>query len=278
MDSRALPCEHATMSLRDPAPPAAEGDAFAALLRRFRAARRMSQLDLALDCEVSARHLSFLETGRAKPSREMVLQIADGLILPLGSRNALLQAAGFAAVFPVSPLESEALGPFRAVLQEMMDRHAPWPAILADRHWRVRDANAAAALLLAPLQTGGETSLIRMLTDSPAAESMIANLPEVIHEMRGRIALEALEAGNDPVLRELLEALDAASLRHPVAAAAPRRPLVPLIVNTPGGQLSFLSTIAHFGTSEDVTVRDLRLELLFPADEATRAAMRDLAG
>lgn len=266
------------MSLREPSPPAAESDAFAALLRRFRAARRMSQLDLALDCDVSARHLSFLETGRAKPSREMVLQIADGLILPLASRNALLQSAGFAAVFPASPLDSEALGPFRAVLEEMMDRHAPYPAILADRHWRVRGTNTSAALLLAPLQgEAGETSLIRMLTDSPAAEAVIANLPEVVHEMRGRIALEALEAGNDPVLRDLLEALEAASLRHPVAASALRRPLVPLIVNAPGGQLSFLSTIAHFGTSEDITVRDLRLELLFPADDFTRAALKAMA-
>jgi transcriptional regulator with XRE-family HTH domain len=94
------------MSLREPTLPAAEGDAFAALLRRFRAARRMSQLELALSCEISARHLSFLETGRAKPSREMVLQIAEGLVLPLGSQNALLQAAGFAAVFPASPLET----------------------------------------------------------------------------------------------------------------------------------------------------------------------------
>lgn len=266
------------MSLRDPALPAAEGDAFAALLRRFRAARRMSQLDLALDCDVSARHLSFLETGRARPSREMVLQISDGLMLPLGSQNALLQAAGFAAVFPASPLDSEALGPFREVLKEMMDRHAPWPAILCDRHWRVRGTNATAAALLAPLQgEAAETSLIRMLTDSPVAEAMIANLPEIVHEMRGRIALEALEAPGDPVLRELLEALDAASLRHPLAATTPRRPLVPLLVNVPGGQLSFLSTIAHFGTSEDVTVRDLRLELLFPADEATRAALRAMA-
>jgi len=277
MDLRARPCEHAFMSLREPALPAAEGDAFATLLRRFRAARRMSQLDLALTCEISARHLSFLETGRAKPSREMVLQIADGLVLPLGSQNALLLAAGFAAVFPASPLDSEALGPFRAVLQEMMDRHAPWPAILADRHWRVRGANASAAKLLAPLQAGGENSLIRMLTDNPVAEAMIANLPEVIHEMRGRIALEALEAGNDPILRELLEALETAGQRRPLPGSAPRRPLVPLVVNAPGGQLSFLSTIAHFGTSEDVTVRDLRLELLFPADDATRTALRELA-
>ncbi len=238
----------------------------------------MSQLELALDCSVSARHLSFLETGRAKPSREMVLQLSDGLVLPLASRNALLQAAGYAALFPASPLESEALRPFRAVLQEMMDRHAPFPAILCDRHWQIRDANATAAALLAPLRSEAEeTSLVRMLTDTPAAEAMIANLPEVIHEMRGRIALEALEAGHDPALQALLGALDSASQRHPVPGSAIRRPLVPLIVNAPGGQLSFLSTIAHFGTSEDVTVRDLRLELLFPADEPTRATMQALA-
>lgn len=254
-------------------------DAFAQLLRRFRGARRMSQLDLALTCEISARHLSFLETGRAKPSREMVIQLADGLVLPLGSQNALLQAAGFAPVFPASPLDSAALGPFRAVLQELMDRHAPWPAILCDRHWRMREANASASALLGPLQAEtGETNLVRMLTDSAVAAQMIANLPEVIHEMRGRIALEALEAGNDPVLRDLLGALDAASQRHPLPGGAPRRPLVPLIVNTPSGPLSFLSTIAHFGTSEDVTVRDLRLELLFPADDPTRAALISLAG
>ncbi|MFN3312728.1 MAG: helix-turn-helix domain-containing protein [Hyphomonas sp.] len=266
------------MSVQDPSSPSIEGGAFPALLRRYRSSRRMSQLDLALDCNVSARHLSFLETGRARPSREMVLQISDGLVLPLASRNSLLQAAGFAAVFPASPLDSASLGPFRAVLKEMMDRHAPYPAILCDRHWQMRDANATAAALLAPLRGDtNETSLVRMLTDTQTAEAMIANLPEVIHEMRGRIALEALEAGCDLVLQDLLAALDAASLRHPVPGSAIRRPLVPLIVNTPGGQLSFLSTIAHFGTSEDVTVRDLRLELLFPADEPTRAALKALA-
>jgi transcriptional regulator with XRE-family HTH domain len=252
-------------------------DAFARLLRHFRGARRMSQLDLALDCNVSARHLSFLETGRAKPSREMVLQISDGLILPLASRNALLQAAGFAPLFPATPLDSEALGPFRAVLQEMMDRHAPWPAMLADRHWRLRDANTAALALLAPLQVGGETSLIRMLMASAAAPELIANLPEVLAEMRGRIALEALEAPGDAELAALIAELDAAIARHPPVPAM-RRPLVPLEVRTPGGVLSFLSTVAHFGTSEDVTVRDLRLELLFPADEPTRMALRAMAG
>jgi transcriptional regulator with XRE-family HTH domain len=266
------------MSLRDPSLPAADSDPFATLLRRYRMARRMSQLDLALDCDVSARHLSFLETSRAKPSREMVLQLADGLVLPLASQNALLQAAGFAPVFPASPLDSDALGPFRAVLQEMMDRHAPWPAILCDRHWNLRGTNPAAATLLAPLQgEAGETNLVRLLTESDTARAMIANLGEVIHEMRGRIALEALEAGADPVLRDLLVSLDTASQKHPLPGTAQRRPLVPLIINLPDGQLSFLSTIAHFGTSEDVTVRDLRLELLFPADDFTRATLKAMA-
>lgn len=208
----------------------------------------------------------------------MVLQLAEGLVLPLGSQNALLQAAGFAPAFPASPLESNALGPFRAILNEMMDRHAPYPAILCDRHWELRGANPAAAALLAPLQTeAGETNLIRMLTDSVIATALIANIPEVIHEMHGRIALEALEAGGDPILQDLLEALDAASQRHPLPGGTLRRPIMPLILNTPAGQLSFLSTIAHFGTSEDVTIRDLRLELLFPADDATRAALKAMA-
>ena len=96
---------------------------FPGLLRRYRTARRLSQLDLALTCEISARHLSFLETGRAAPSREMVVQLSEGLLLPLGARNALLQAAGFATVYPASPLASEALGPFRRILTEMMERH-----------------------------------------------------------------------------------------------------------------------------------------------------------
>lgn len=253
--------------------------AFGAVLKRNRAGRRMSQLDLALTCNVSARHLSFLESGRAQPSREMVLQLAAGLILPLQARNALLQAAGFAPAFPASPLDSEALGPFRAVLAEMMARHAPYPAILCDRTWTVRDANATARALLAGLADGAELNLIRALCDDTRATQLIANLPEVIEEMRARVELEALEAGDDAEIAALLRLLDAASARHPaVDARQLRSPLAPLVLNTPAGApLRFLSTIAHFGTSQDVTVRDLRLELLFPADDHTRAAMAALA-
>lgn len=265
------------MSLRD-APPPAEIGPFATALRRARTARRMSQLELALACDVSARHLSFLESGRAQPSREMVLQLAAGLLLPLGARNALLQAAGFAAVFPASPLDSDALGPFRAILNEMIARHAPYPALLCDRHWTIRDANASARVLLAGLHDGsGDMNIVRMLAEGPYASAAIANLPEVLDEMTARLHLEALEAGDDPVLQDLLRMLEAASARQSHrSSAAQRRPLVPIVLNAPGAPLRFLSTIAHFGTSEDVTVRDLRLELLFPADDHTRTAMQHL--
>ncbi|MDX2235576.1 MAG: helix-turn-helix transcriptional regulator [Hyphomonadaceae bacterium] len=248
---------------------------FAAALRRFRHARRMSQLDLALECGISARHLSFLESGRAQPSREMVLTLAAGLLLPRGAANGLMQAAGFAAAYPASPLGSADLAPLRGVLAELMARHAPNPALLCDRHWTILDASPSARALLTAMDLGdGEMNVIRMLAESPAAPALVENLPEVLADMAGRIGLEALEAGADPELDALVKTLAAACARHPLPAPArTRRPLVPVVLKAGGRRLSFLTAVAHFGTSEDVTVRDLRLELLFPADDETRAAM-----
>lgn len=255
-----------------------EPSTFAAALRRFRSARRMSQLDLALASDVSSRHLSFLESGRAQPSREMVLQLGAALLLPLQTRNALLRAAGFAPTFPASPLDSELLSPFRAILNEMISRHAPNPAMLVDRHWTVIEANASAAQLLSALSgDSDERNIVRTITSSASAEAVIDNYAEVLAELHARIQMEALEAGDDPVLTELLAALEGARVRFPqTTASTQRRPLLPLILNTPAGRLSFLSTIAHFGTTEDVTIRDLRLELLFPADDQTRVALTKL--
>lgn len=248
--------------------------AFADTLRRHRMARRFSQLELALECGISARHLSFLETGRAQPSRDMVMQLADGLMLPLGTRNALLQAAGFTAAFPTSQLDSDALKPFRDMLSDMIARHAPNPAMVCDRHWNILEANPVAAGLLSALSDGSQPlNAVRILTDNPNAPDAIANLPDVLSEMSARIRLEAMQAAGDAVLQGHLAALESACARHPVKGASLRSPIVPLILNAPGGRLSFLSTIAHFGTSEDVTIRDLRLELLFPADDATRQAL-----
>ncbi len=208
----------------------------------------------------------------------MVLRLCGGLLLPLSAQNALLLTAGFAPVFPASPLQSEALGPFRIVLDEMIARHEPNPALLVDRHWNVREANAAARLLLSHLQEDGEeTNLARLLVANTRAQAVIANFSEVLHEITARLQLEALEAGGDPNLSQLVAELERACAAHPLAGARTRRPVLPLVLNVAGATWRFLSVIAHFGTSEDVTIRDLRLELLFPADADTRAAVKALA-
>jgi transcriptional regulator with XRE-family HTH domain len=275
MDSAWALWRHRRMVVQ-PLPPQPEAGTFAAALRRYRRARRLSQLDLALECGVSARHLSFLESGRAQPSRDMVQVLAEGLLLTRGATNALMQAAGFAPAFPASPLESAALTPLRAMLDEMMAKHAPNPAMLCDRHWTILDASASARALLGAFAP--EMNVVRMLTEHALAPALIANLPEVLAEMTGRIELEALEAAGDPVLEGFVTALHTACARHPLAAPARMRSaMVPLRLKAGEGELSFLSAVAHFGTSEDVTVRDLRLELLFPADDATRAAIAALA-
>ena len=253
--------------LHDPGP-------FGTALKAARSSRRVSQLVLSLDAGVSARHLSFLESGRAMPSREMVLTLAEALALPLSARNHLLNAAGFASAYPASPLASDAIAPFRQILTTMMENHAPFPALLCDRHWNVLEASASAAAMLSPLLEGwhGPPNVFRLTACHPRAAEFIANLPEVLHESLERLALEQSLAGDDPVLADLIAVTRDAAARHPYRAARTRSPVLSVSYRGPAGVLSFLSVVAQCGTSEDVTVRDLRLELLFPADEATRAA------
>lgn len=251
---------------------------FGAVLQRYRSARRMSQLDLAGVCDVSAKHVSFLESGRAQPSRDMVVRLGAGLLLPLSARNALLQAAGFTHAFPASPLDSQAVEPFRAILNEMIAKHAPNPAMLVDRHWTVQEANTSARTLLAALQgETPETNVVRLLTAGPHVARTVANLPEVLAELTQRLQLEALESGGDPEFSELMTLLERASARYPRADVRAGQPLVPLVINHGATQLRFLTAIAHFGTSEDANIRDLRLELLFPADAHTRASIASWA-
>lgn len=252
--------------LHDPGP-------FGTALKAARASRRISQLALSLDAGVSARHLSFLESGRASPSREMVLTLAEALALPLAQRNHLLGAAGFASAYPASPLTSEAIAPFRQILQTMMANHAPFPALLCDRHWNVLEASPSAAAMLAPFLDGwsGPPNVFRITACHPRSADLLANLPQVLHESLERLALEQSLSGDDPVLADLIAVTRAAAARHPYRARH-RSPVLPVSYRGPNGLLSFLSIVAQCGTSEDVTVRDLRLELLFPADEATRAA------
>jgi transcriptional regulator with XRE-family HTH domain len=250
---------------------------FGQALRQRRDHRRLSQLELSLEANCSTRHLSFLETDRARPSRQMVLNLAEALVLPHCETNTLLALAGFAPVFVQSPLDASHLAPVRAAMTMMMERHAPWPAMVLDRHWNLQGANATASLLLsriAPSAAG--INMIEVMCDAERARELIVNLGEVQRELLDRVRRERLEAGLDHQLEIMESKLKSALVPLQTKQAAAGRPIIPLTVRFEGAVLSFLTTIAHFGSSDDITVCDLRLELLFPADEATRVLLDQL--
>jgi transcriptional regulator with XRE-family HTH domain len=243
---------------------------FGDTLKAWRARRHLSQLDLALDANVSARHISFLETGKARPSREMVLQLAETMGLPLRARNELLEQAGFVRAFAETGLDAETLGPIRTALTHMLASHMPFPAVIFDRHWTLIDANPAAKTLLAPL-LGAETNMVRLVATNPLARQMIANWTELMRDFAGRLRLEVARSGGDPILRELLELVKVDD-EEPHTPSA--RPFIPVILRRGESTLSLMSMLAEFGTPRDITISDLRIELFFPADAATDAFFR----
>jgi transcriptional regulator with XRE-family HTH domain len=257
---------------------------FGALLRQWRSRQKLSQLELALRADVSARHLSFVETGRAQPSREMVLLLAEVLDVPLRERNRLLRAAGFADQYRETALDDPELAAARRALEFVLDRHEPFPAAVVGPAWDVRMANRAAMRLIlhfAP-QGGQRPNLMRLLFDSRGARPFVVNWEEVASGMIQRVHREALAGGpgcpSEALLRELLDQPDVpADWRQPdlLRDAAP---FFQLVLEKDGLRLALFTTIATFGTPHDVTLQELRLETFFAADEATDAALRRLAG
>jgi len=243
---------------------------FGTLLRTWRDRRHMSQLDLGLTANVSARHVSFLETGRAKPSRAMVLMLGDVLEVPRASRNALLNAAGFAPAYRSRDWSDEEMASVRDAVDWTMRRHDPYPAFVVDRHWVLVQANRSASALLGGLEVGEGSSLLDVMTDMQVTPELFENWHEVTHHMLTRLRTESLHLGGDVILDAAAEKLatalgtEAASPKSPLAAVIPAR------YRSNGMTLSFFSTIAQFGTAEDIALADLKIEMLFPADEATR--------
>ena len=250
---------------------------FAESLKTWRQTRRLSQLALALEAEVSARHLSFLETGRARPSREMVLHLADVLEVPRSDRNALLTAAGFAAHYPEMALDDAAMAPVRQAMDWTISRHAPYPAIVMDRLWRLVALNVPAQMLFGSLglQEGG--SILDVICADEGAAQLIENWPEVGHHLITRLRTESARAGG-------IEELDrfAARLAEDPAIAgwqptsAPQA-VLPTIYRAGDLRLSLFSTYAQFGTAEEIALSDMKIEMMFPADEATRDLLHKLA-
>src|ERR1700758_3559918 len=249
-------------------------------LREWRQRRHLSQLDLAGDADISARHLSFVETGRAAPSREMVLRLAERLEVPLRERNVLLIAAGFAPAFPQRALDDPALNSARRAIDLVLKAHEPNPALAYDRHWNLVTANR----MVAPLLDGIPERLLRQpfnvlrLAFHPEALApRTVNLAEWCGHLLERLHRQC-EATADPELIKLYNDLKAFPLP---ARAAPLPPdnnvAIPLKLRHNGEVLSFISTTMVFGTPVDVTLSELALETFFPADDLTAARMRQMA-
>ena len=252
------------------------------LLRDWRQRRRLSQLDLANEAAVSARHLSFVETGRSRPSPELVMHLAEHLDVPLRERNALLLAAGYAPRYAQTPLDAAEMAPVRDALEVILAGHQPFPAIVVDRHWNLVTANDAAMTLLtdgiAPDLLEPPVNVLRVSLHPDGMAPRIVNFGPWAAHLVDRMRREA-EATGDPVLGELHAEL----CGYPgVAGSASAHETVgelfmPLVLRMPdGSELSFFSTVATFGTARDVTVEELSIESFFPADEATAAALRAL--
>ena len=250
------------------------------LLREWRQRRRLSQLALACEAEVSSRHVSFLETGRAQPSREMVLLLAERLEVPLRDRNTLLMAAGFAPVFAERPLADPALDAARMAVDLVLKGHEPYPALAIDRHWTLVAANRAVAPLLAgiaPSLLQPPVNVLRLSLHPGGIAPRIVNASEwrthIVERLRRQVAVTA-----DATLISLLEELrrdplpDDGVLRQEVPSDF-GGVLVPLRLRTEAGVLSFVSTTTIFGTPVDITLSELAIESFFPADAATAAAL-----
>jgi len=248
-------------------------------LRQWRQRRHLSQLDLALDAEVSARHLSFVETGRAAPSRDMVLRLAERLDVPLRERNVLLVAAGFAPAFPQRALDDPALAAARAAVDQVLKAHEPNPALAVDRHWNLVSANRLVMPLLdgvAPELLAPPLNVLRLSLHPGGLAARTANLGEWAAHLLERLHRQC-EASADPELIKLYEELKSYPVPARSAPIAPDAVAVPFRLRLGDDVLSFISTTMVFGTPIDVTLSEIAIETFFPADEITAARLRAIA-
>lgn len=244
---------------------------FGAQLKDWQGRRRYSQLDLALVANVSARHIAFLETGRSKPSRQMVVQLSNALTVPRAERNALLSAAGFAASYRQRGLDDQDMAHVRSAVTWTLERHVPYPAFAVDRHWHLVMANAPAQRLLAGTGIGVGDSMLDAILSSQTLRDAIVNWPDVVRHMHLRLRTESVHLGGDKILDAAAKKLADQMAPQPDDGELPA--VVPTLYRAGNLTLSFMSTIAQFGTAEDIALADLKIELMFPADEPTRALL-----
>lgn len=265
---------------------------FGPLVRRWRELRKRSQLELALEAGVSQRHLSFLESGRARPSRDMVLQLAEALEVPLRERNRLMHAAGYAPVFQQRPLQHDEMKAVREALSLMLDHHAPYPAIVLNRQWDMLMCNAPVERFLALLgppedlwrrvDPSGRRNVMRMSFHPEGPRRHMLNWPQVACQLLARLHREVAADPAHESLRALLDEIGStpgvpADWREPEYTQPMPPPIFPLVYRLGGQTLKTFSMLSAFGTPLDITAEELRVETFFPADDFTREFFHALA-
>ena len=256
---------------------------FGERLRHWRQHRRLSQLDLAHVADVSTRHLSYVETGRASPSRDMVLRLVDRLDIPLRERNGLLEAAGFAPMYRERPLDAPDMAAARAAVQRILDCHAPWPALAMDRHWNLVMSNQMVSVLIGDVAAEllqPPMNVLRLSLHPRGLAPRIANLRQWREHLFERLRQQIHATGDDALAALLAELKGYPEDLGGHAVALPgehRGVLMPFEFHTPQGVLRLISTTTVFGSPVDITLQELALETFFPADEDTAARLRTLA-
>jgi transcriptional regulator with XRE-family HTH domain len=253
------------------------------LIRTWRQRRNLSQLELSLDSAISARHLSFVETGRANPSREMVLHLCERLDIPLRERNSLLLAAGFAPLYAERPLDHEEMAPVRGALEHFLRAHEPYPAVVVDGHWNLISANDALGVLIdgvAPGLLEPPANGLRITLHPDGMAPRILNFAQwsshLIRRLRRRAAITA-----DVELERLYEEIKEypnVALEAPAGDSEASEIVLPLRMRHSSGDLTFLSTISTFGSAHDITLAELSVEAFYPANAATAKVLFDSIG
>lgn len=251
---------------------------FGLQLKTWRGRRRMSQLQLALEAEVSARHIAFLETGRARPSRAMVLRLGEALDMPRTERNLLLDAAGFRAAYGQRSFDDAALAPVHKAIAHMIRGHMPYPAFVFDRHWTILDANKTGLMMLSGFGLSAGQSFLDFLLQPGRGAELVENWEEVAAHLASRFRLESVHLGGDALLERAAAALARQASDAGRSAHDDLPPVVPVRFRFGGGVYPMFSTITQFGTAEDIALADIKIEMFFPADAATETLFKQMAG
>ena len=273
----------ATTQSHPPVPrPTSGGTEIGALVRHWRTARHLSQLDLALDAGVSSRHLSYIETGRSQPSREMVLRLADTLDIPLRARNALLVAAGYAPLYFETGLAAPEMAQLRSAIELILHHQEPYPAFVLDRHWNIQMANQAATRCTRFLLGAepNESNMIRLILHPDGLRPVLLNWEEtagdLIRHLRAHIAASPSDERAAALLAEVLAYPGVPPALGSREVGMPTTPLLTTVFRKDDVELRFFSTITTFGTPRDVTLEELHIECSFPSDELTASTCRRL--